>query len=149
MKVFVDTSAFYAVLDADDLHHEAAHEAWSRLLGNVVSLHTSNYILVETHALLQHRIGLEAVRRFTADVLPILKVFYVNETAHRMALHSLLTAQRRQLSLVDCVSFDTMRTLGIDCSFCFDPHFREQGFDVIPESPSEESSNRACRAPAT
>jgi predicted nucleic acid-binding protein len=41
-------------------------------------------------------------------------------------------AARRKLSLVDCISFQTMREYGAPTAFCFDPHFREQGFDTIP-----------------
>ncbi|HHY95520.1 MAG TPA: PIN domain-containing protein, partial [Firmicutes bacterium] len=49
--VFVDTSALYAVLDADDEWHEKAKAAWEKLLSNdEVVLITSNYVLVETSA---------------------------------------------------------------------------------------------------
>lgn len=134
MSVFIDTSAFFAVLDADDANHFAADDIWSRLLSSDEPLHTSSYALVETTALLQHRIGLDAVAAFTADILPILHVFWVTEPVHRIAIHSLFAAQRRNLSLVDCVSFELMRELSIDCVFCFDPHFGEQGFAVLPET---------------
>ncbi len=40
----------------------------------------------------------------------------------------MLAANRRQLSLVDCVSFAAMRELGIEHYFAFDQHFDEQGF---------------------
>jgi len=40
----------------------------------------------------------------------------------------LLTAGRRELSLVDCVSFACMRRQGLTRAFHFDRHFREQGF---------------------
>ena len=55
MTVFVDTSAFYAVLDRDDANHAAAEEAWRALLGEPATLLTTNYVLVETAALLQRR----------------------------------------------------------------------------------------------
>jgi uncharacterized protein len=42
-----------------------------------------------------------------------------------------LAAARRNLSLVDCVSFELMRRLGIRRVFCFDPHFAEQGFELV------------------
>ena len=45
---------------------------------------------------------------------------------------AVLSAGRRRLSLVDCVSFDVMTRLGIDVCFAFDAHFREQGFRCIP-----------------
>jgi uncharacterized protein len=134
VSVFVDTSAFYAVLDADDEGHPLAAAAWERMLGDNVTLHTSSYVLVETTALLQRRIGLDALRAFTADILPVMDVTWVDEGIHRSALHALLVASRRDISLVDCVSFEVMRRLRIGEVFCFDPHFSEQGFHALPSA---------------
>lgn len=134
MNVFVDTSGFYAVLDAGDEMHGPAREAWVELLGSGANLHSTNYILVETIALLQSRIGMESVRAFTADILPVVNVFWVDEIAHTSAHHALLVSARRRLSLVDCLSFEAMRRLDLTSVFCFDPHFAEQGFKVLPTS---------------
>ena len=132
MNVFVDTSAFYAVLDADDEHHAAAKAAWAELLDSGCRLAATNYILVETGALLQSRLGMEAVRTFTSDVLPVVSILWVDEGAHRSAHHALLVSGRRRLSLVDCVSFEVMQRPRLDDAFCFDPHFAEQGYRVLP-----------------
>lgn len=132
MSVFVDTSAFYAVLDGDDARHTEARGAWERLLAARDPLHTTNYVLVETLALMQARIGLDCVRAFSADILPVLSVFWIDEGSHRSAHHALLAASRRDLSLVDCASFEAMRRLGLRDAFCFDPHFAEQGFRTLP-----------------
>ena len=129
--VFADTSGFYAVLDRDDSNHGRAKAAWERLLRQA-SLLTTNYVLVETTALVQHRLGLTALRAFSSDILPLLQVEWVSESRHRAALEALLAAARKKLSLVDCVSFQTMRDCGLRSAFCFDAHFREQGFDTIP-----------------
>lgn len=85
MQVFVDTSALYAVLDADDQGHEPAKDTWRELLDGETTLLTTNYVLVETSALLQNRLGLDAVRVFHQDVLPALVVVWVDETLHRAA----------------------------------------------------------------
>jgi predicted nucleic acid-binding protein len=45
----------------------------------------------------------------------------------------LLVANRRDLSLVDCTSFEVMRRNGLEVVFTFDPHFHEQGFQVISD----------------
>lgn len=132
MRVFVDTSAFYAVLDADDQGHPPAKETWLMLLETGASLLTSNYVLVETSALLQNRLGVEAVRVFHQDVLPVLETIWVDETVHRAASSAFLTAGRRKLSLVDCVSFEVMRRGGIETAFTLDGHFAEQGFVLVP-----------------
>jgi predicted nucleic acid-binding protein len=132
MNIFVDTSGFYAVLDADDDRHSAAKTIWTDLLEKENRLHASNYILVETFALLQHRLGMESVRVFTSDILPLLSIFWVDEGAHCSANHAFLISDRRNLSLVDCVSFEVMRRLQLEDVFCFDPHFTEQGFRAHP-----------------
>lgn len=132
MNVFVDTSALYAVLDADDDSHAAAGAEWHRLLDTSSSLVTSSYVLLETAALLQHRIGLGAVRTFHHDMCPVLGVEWIDETTHRTGVSSVLTASRRELSLVDCVSFALMGGLGIRQVFAFDRHFAEQGFTCLP-----------------
>ena len=132
MNLFVDTSALFAIMDAGDRNHRAAFAVWQGLLKSRDGLQTSNYVILETVALLQNRIGLEAVRLFTADILPIIPVAWVDEGVHRSAHHALLVAGRRQMSIVDCVSFELMRRLDLDRAFCFDPHFAEQGFAVVP-----------------
>lgn len=132
MSTFVDTSALLAVLDADDAQHARAARAWNDLLEGDEPLVTSNYVLVEVAALAQARLGLDAVRALDADVVPALAIVWVDESRHRAAMRAVLTARRRGLSLVDCVSFDTMRQAGSTRVFAFDRHFRQQGFDVIP-----------------
>lgn len=132
MSVFIDTSAFYALLDRDDRNHKKAKEKWVEILGLSPVLVTTNYILVETFALLQSRLGLDAARGFQENIFPVLKVEFITSEMHRAATAALLSAGRRRLSLVDCVSFGMMRDLGIRTALSFDMHFKEQGFDVIP-----------------
>lgn len=132
MTVFVDTSALYAVLDADDDNHPPAAAEWRRLLLSASTVVSTNYVLVETAALLQHRLGLEAVRLFQQDVCPILGVEWVDQVMHAAGMSAVLAAGRRALSLVDCVSFATMNDLGIRDVFAFDRHFADQGFACLP-----------------
>ena len=131
MTVFADTSAFYAVVDRDNADHPLAAATWNRLVENEM-LMTSNYVLVETSALLQRRLGIEALREFHLAVAPLVRVQWVGEFAHRAGVEATLAAGRRKLSLVDCVSFQVMRESGVGTVFCFDEHFREQGFEVLP-----------------
>jgi predicted nucleic acid-binding protein len=132
MSVFVDTSAFFAVLDADDENHDAAKQVWEDLLAQEAVLICSNYVLVETLALVQRRLGIPAARTFQEDIVPVLKVEWVDETIHQVGIASVLAAARKELSLVDCVSFEIMRRLGIKAAFVFDDHFDEQGFECLP-----------------
>ena len=128
MTVFVDTSALYAVFDRDDANHEAAGQSWNTLLATDARLITHNYVVLELTALLQHRLGMEAVRDLVVEILPVCTVQWVSEAIHAQALHYMLATGRRRLSLTDCVSFEMMRRNGCDSAFAFDPHFDQQGF---------------------
>jgi predicted nucleic acid-binding protein len=133
VNIFIDTSAFLAVLNANDHFHRPAKQSWDELLSSDSILFSSNYAILETTALLQHRFGIEAVRLFESDILPVLEIAWVDKDIHMQAMSGLLVANRRNLSLVDCTSFEIMRQIGIEAVFTFDPHFSEQGFTVFPE----------------
>ena len=137
--ILVDSSALYAVLDRDDDNHAAAQEVWNRLLQTDEPLLVTNYIIVETAALIQHRLGMDAVRVLCGEVLPALDVHWITGDDHGQAQNALLAADRRRLSLVACSSFHVMRARLLRTAFAFDPHFREQGFDVLPHIRQEGS----------
>ena len=128
----MDTSALLAVLDRGDMNHRDAVATWGRLLADGTALNCSNYVLLELFSLLQNRLGMKAVKTFQEDIYPILDVEWINEVGHRAGVAALFAAGRKRLSLVDCISFDTMRRRGIKSAFVFDRHFAEQGFECLP-----------------
>ena len=130
--IFVDTSAIYAVLDRDDDYHQAARESWQKLLRSSSTLVTHNYVLIETSALAQSRLGMPALRAIEEILTPVLRVQWITQAHHATAVEMLLTAQRKKLSVVDCASFLIMREQGISEAFTFDKHFSEQGFSMVP-----------------
>jgi predicted nucleic acid-binding protein len=132
MNIFIDTSAFYAVLDQDDDKHRKAANSWADIIEQNSGLVTSNYVLLETTALLQNRIGMEAVRGFQNDVVPVVRIEFVTPELHAIGVAALLAASKRKLSLVDCVSFEIVRHLGLEAVFTFDTHFRAYGFRMLP-----------------
>lgn len=132
MSTYVDTSAILAVMDAGDQFHEQARAQWASMLDAGESMVCSSCVLLETYALVQHRLGMAAVRVLHEDIYPVICVDWTDYDAHQQAISALLVASRKDLSLVDCVSFITMRRLGLRVAFAFDKHFAEQGFEVTP-----------------
>ncbi len=132
MSIFVDTSAIFTVLSADDSNHEQAKQEWSDLLTHEEELVSTNYVLVEAIALVQRRLGTEVVKIFETDIVSVLEIDWISEVRHRAAMRKMLVASNRQLSLVDFVSFDAMRRLGIKTAFAFDEDFARQGFECNP-----------------
>lgn len=131
MKVFVDTSALIAVIDRADEAHASARVIWRQLIEQDAQLVSTNYVLVETNALIQRRLGMQFVHALEEQVVPLLDLIWIDKTLHDAGLTTLRAANRRQLSLVDCVSFALCRQSRIQSVFAFDAHFSEQGFDVL------------------
>ncbi len=129
-RVFVDTSALLALVVGSDQAHGKAREGFARLRAERASLVTSSYVLVETYALLQARIGIGAVRIFREAFAPLLDVLWEDEATHERALDDLLLRDARKLSLVDASSFELMRANRVDRAFAFDAHFREEGYTL-------------------
>ena len=100
MSIFIDTSAVYALLDRDDADHKKAKKVFVDLLDSENILITSNYVLVESFALIQNRLGLEAARRFEEDMIPLINIQWVNAGTHKSGMSALLAASRRKLSLI-------------------------------------------------
>lgn len=132
MVIFVDTSALYSLSCAEDRNYFQAIKIWEDLVKEETDLVTNNYIVVESISLFQNRFGIDEVRTFQTKLVPFLNMDWIGEEQHAAAIQTILTANRRNLSLVDCASFETMRRLGIETVFTFDEHFRDQGFKVIP-----------------
>jgi uncharacterized protein len=129
--VFVDTSALVALLNQDDDVHDRAAAAFAHLRARQAMLLTTSYVLVETYALLGRRLGVDAVQSFRADFAPLMRVVWVDEQLHDAGLDILAERGRRQWSLVDAVSFVTMREHGVDEAFAFDQHFGQEGFATV------------------
>jgi predicted nucleic acid-binding protein len=132
VTVFVDTSAIFALLNDGDRFHGPASETLEALAEQQETLLTSNYVLLETFALVGNRLGLSAVRALQSQLVPLFDVYWVDEVIHERAVSALLATGARQLSLVDCVSFELMRELNLDSAFAMDAHFRERGFTCLP-----------------
>ncbi len=132
MSVFIDTSALYALLDADESRHEDVVAAWRVVTDDERVLFTSNYVLVESFAIVQRRLGFKAVQGLADVFLPLLQPVWVDEALHAAAVASLFTGARRHLSLVDCTSFELMRRLGLTDVLALDMDFAQQGFNLLP-----------------
>lgn len=61
MATFVDTSGILTLLNPAEQAHESAWATWDALTDQGEALTTSRFVPVESHALLQARIGVEAV----------------------------------------------------------------------------------------
>src|SRR5438270_6512106 len=107
--VFVDTSGFYALLDASDPFHSAARGLFERAEREQWPLLTTNYVVHETWALVQHRLGWEALEDFLDVMLPLCRIDFVDEPLHALGVQRCRQARLRNFSLTDCISLECMK----------------------------------------
>jgi predicted nucleic acid-binding protein len=130
-RVFVDTSALFALLVKGDANHARAQSAFESLRQREATLVSSSYVLVECYALLGRRVGLDAVADFRKDFAPLLEIVWVDAALHDEGLELLLDRRRESLSLVDAVSFLVARGQVVDEVFAYDPDFQREGFTAV------------------
>lgn len=129
-RVFVDTSAIFALLVPTDQAHARAVEIFDRLHARESSLITTSYVLVETYALLSRRFGRHATIAFRSDFAPLLDVIWVDRELHERGLDVMLD-RPTGVSLVDAVSLIAIREHDVDGAFVFDRHFDDEGLHVL------------------
>jgi len=128
--IFLDTSAIYALADAADPNHERAKELFGKALEMGAEFLVHNYILVESAALLQSRLGLGPAIRFLKESENF-RIHWVTAQDHRWAVRLLEERSKRGLSFVDCLSFLVMREHKVRKALAFDPDFAKEGFELF------------------
>lgn len=124
--LFVDTSAWFALLDRKDRNHLPAarfiHE--SR-----VPLVTSTYVLDETVTLALRHLGHALAVRVGGQIWTeeIARLVHVTPVDEAMAWSIFTRHPDKGFSFTDCTSFALMQRLGIDTAFAFDTHFEQYG----------------------
>jgi predicted nucleic acid-binding protein len=130
VTVFVDTSALYALADEDDERHQPARATFGGLGSDREWLITHSYVLVETLALVDARLGHPAARQMADGIFPVIEVMWVDRQLHTSALRAFLASSRRA-SFVDWVSFTLLRERGLTRVFAYDRDFTAQGFQLV------------------
>lgn len=123
MNVLVDTSAYYALADADDQEHASAKRIFRMLVEGNYDLWTTSYVVLETAALVQSRLGLDALRLLRESLSTSTTVIWIDPELHDQAWDELERIGRQTVSLVDCSVGVVAGAFGIGTVFALDPHF--------------------------
>jgi uncharacterized protein len=129
-RVFVDSSGFFALLCAEDAHHQAARTLFAAADTEHWRLVTTNAVAYETHALILARLR-DGRRRALAFIESLEKtsvsVQRVRPVDESRALGMLRAHRDKDYSLCDALSFAVMERLRIAEAIAFDKHFRQYG----------------------
>ena len=130
-RIFVDTSAWYAYVRADDPDHKpvkAAIESWE---GRLV---TSNFVFDEIVTLVRGRMGASKAELIgqTLRDSAVAHMARVSPEDEEDAWELFTRHKDKCYSFTDCVSFSLMRRLSLGAAISTDRHFQQAGFEVEP-----------------
>jgi predicted nucleic acid-binding protein len=130
VRVFVDTSAWLALVAARDAHHREAAAAFERLVERRVPLVTTNLVVAELHRLLLYRAGIQAARGVVrrVDKIERLTVYFPGRDDHDAAGAWLERFPDQRITYTDAVSFVVMTAARCTNVFTFDHDFAVAGF---------------------
>jgi len=126
LSIFVDTSAWYALVDRTDNHHADAVAFVDALMEGLI---TSDFIVDETLTLIQARLGHRAavdlgIKFWREDIATLVPV---TRDIQLRAWEIFQNSPDKGFSFTDCTSFALMEQLGITNAFSFDAHFDQLG----------------------
>jgi len=135
--VFIDTWAWYALVDTTDNDHAVAQLALEELLNDAYTFVTTNFVIAETITLirynLNHQAAVEFYDRLQQLIADELVEFVRVEEAHESSAWQIFEKYKDQdFSYVDCTSFAVMRAYKLTQAFTADHHFAVMGFSLIP-----------------
>ena len=133
--IFVDTSAWLALVDANDRDHRAALSASSRIArGEFGKQVTTNYVLTETVTMVRRELGVSRAVALASALASSKEVqtLWIEPVHHNAAIEFLADHEDKDWSVTDCTSFVVMSAMGIDTAFTFDRDFAQAGYSVVP-----------------
>ena len=134
-RVFVDTSAFYALADRSDAMHQRATAFLQQVQARRDSLISTDAVVEETYTRLVQSLGHKAawtfVDRLAASQVQIL---LVTAEIKGRAWQIARKYDDKLFSFVDCTSFALMEAQGLHFAFAFDRHSEQYGFVVNPSA---------------
>ncbi len=125
--IFLDTSGVIALADNTDDFHDRAVQMFesAQKSGEDIVLH--NYIVVESAALLQRKLGSDSSIRFLKEASQF-NIHWVDSRLHAQAVTYIDQNRTSKMSFVDVMSFLVMRSNKITNFIGFDKHFTDAGF---------------------
>ncbi len=135
--LFVDTSAFLALVNEKDENHTAAVVFLEDIKNGKVKIKkimTSDYIIDETLTRIRYAVGHREAVEWGKDILSskVVEKSEVGKEIFGLAWELFETYEDKKLSFTDCTSFALMKKRSIEKAFSFDEDFERMGFILFP-----------------
>lgn len=136
--IFVDTSAWIAIEDKNDINHNVALEYKQKELSSKTRLITTNYVLDETYTLMLLDLGYSKTIQFKYKLDELVDsnlviIIHIMPDLEKAAWGIFERFNKDKIwSFTDCTSKVIMELFSIHEAFTFDRHFVQMGFIKRP-----------------
>jgi len=131
-RILIDSAAYYDILDQQERTHPQAATTLNRLAVEGWRLFTTNFIVVEAHALILGRLGYyhatQFLRQFEDGATTVLRVTQADEERARRVIYQYYD---KRFSMTDAPSFVVMERHRIGVAFTFDHNFVQYGYQTL------------------
>lgn len=129
-RIFVDTSAIYALASSSDRFSQRAKSVYQGLLKKEEELFVTSYVFAESAGLITRRLGFEAFHSFVSSAEVVMEVVWIDQALHSRAWQRMLARNGAGLSLVDWTTVVAAETYSASV-FAYDQDFDHEGLPVI------------------
>jgi predicted nucleic acid-binding protein len=127
----VDTSAYFALADSRDAHHDEARVILGNLLSARYRQFTTNVLIIECHALILSALGIAPAAQFLRSIhASNTTIIRVRAQDEQRAQQIVFRYMDKDFSFADAISFVVMERLGITHAFTYDQYFAQFGYTI-------------------
>lgn len=135
--IFIDTWAWYALVDTTDSDHPVAQLALEELLEGDYTFVTTNFVIAETVTLIRYNLHHQAAIEFHTRLQQLIddglvEFVRVDEAQESVAWQIFEKYKDQDFSYIDCTSFAVMRAHKLTHAFTADHHYDVMGFSLVP-----------------
>lgn len=136
--VFIDVSAWLAIVDAKNVHSEIAREYFTHLLSQSARPVTNNVVVDEVLQELKTKNDSQAAKRFLSvldeSALSVnLRVDWISRRIRRIALDNFFKSKNENLKIRHFYINESLKRKKADLIFSFDENLKYFDFPVMPQ----------------
>lgn len=139
IKVFIDSTGWYALVQKEDQNHEAAKEYFQQILDTRYRLYTNITEITSAISRIKRNCGLSVATDFSKlidqSVLSTnLNISWLTRRLHRTALKQFFSIKDVNIEIRHCLIFEEVKKKKINIIFSFDDTLKSFGIPLMPQA---------------
>ena len=139
IKIFIDSTAWYALVQADHTQHDAAKEYFQQILDSRAKLYSNIFEITTAISKIKLNCGLSLATEFSKlidqSVLSTnLNVSWLTRRIHRAALKQFFSIKDSAIEIRHCLIFEEVKKKKINLIFSFDNALKSFGIPLMPQA---------------